>query len=120
VAPTRWFPRRRFPGDPVAVIAAAAAAAALVPACAGVVSVRKRPAAEAPPAPAFQEGLPQDHFPAILRPRFVPAGRARIAPDAPVFGVAADGEAHAYALRLLDGHEIVNDTVGRHRIVATW
>jgi hypothetical protein len=68
----------------------------------------------------FQEGLPQDHFPAILRPRFVPAGRARIAPDAPVFGVAADGEAHAYALRLLDGHEIVNDTVGRHRIVATW
>ncbi len=68
----------------------------------------------------IQTVLEMDAIPAILRPEFVPADRARIEGDAPVIGVSINGESHAYALRLLNGHEIVNDTVGGEPIAATW
>ncbi len=64
--------------------------------------------------------LPRDQIPAIFQPRFVPADRAKIAPDARVLGFAHGGDAHAYATNLMDGHEIVNDTIGGQRIAATW
>ena len=41
-------------------------------------------------------------------------------PDEPVLGVALGGEAVAYSLWYLDGHEIVNDLVGGTPIAATW
>lgn len=65
--------------------------------------------------------LPRDQIPAVFAPRFVPASRAGIKPEAHVIGYAArGGEAHAYALNLLNGHEIVNDVVGGQKIAATW
>ncbi len=71
-------------------------------------------------SPRLLDGLPQDAIPALFAPRFVAAERARIAPGAFVFGYANGGEAHAYALNLLDGHEVVNDVVGARAVAATW
>jgi hypothetical protein len=83
------------------------------------------PAAAAFPAgqPAADEivdVLPRDRIPAVFDPEFVPASRARIANGAHVIGYAHGGEAHAYAINLLNGHEIVNDLVGGQKIAATW
>ncbi len=64
--------------------------------------------------------IPRDRIPAIFRPTFVPASAAKIPPDARVIGYTDQGEAHAYALNLLNGHEIVNDVVGGQKIAATW
>ncbi len=64
--------------------------------------------------------LPRDQIPAVFAPRFVPASRAGIKPEAHVIGYARGGESHAYALNLLNGHEIVNDVVGGRKIAATW
>lgn len=64
--------------------------------------------------------LPFDAIPAITEPQFVAADEAKLAPDAPVIGVAINGESRAYSLYLLNGHEIVNDSVGGEKIATTW
>lgn len=64
--------------------------------------------------------LPFDAIPAITEPQFVSADEAKLAPDAPVIGVAINGESRAYSLYLLNGHEIVNDSVGGEKIATTW
>ena len=64
--------------------------------------------------------LPRDQIPAVFAPQFVPADRAMIAASASVIGYAHGGAAHAYALNRLNGHEIVNDVVGKRKIAATW
>jgi len=64
--------------------------------------------------------LARDQIPAVFAPQFVPADRAMIAASASVIGYAHGGAAHAYALNLLNGHEIVNDVVGKRKIAATW
>ena len=64
--------------------------------------------------------LPRDAIPAIWDPQFVAAADADMPSDAEVIGVAFEGEAHAYSINLLDGHEIVNDVVGGRKIAATW
>lgn len=73
-------------------------------------------------------GASRDAIPAIVDPAFGPdwsgieldprtaAGsgpiRPRLAEEDPVVGVARDGTARAYPLRLLDWHEVVNDSFG--------
>ena len=64
--------------------------------------------------------LPFDAIPAITKPQFVPANKAKLDPDAPVIGVSFNDESHAYSIYLLNGHEIVNDVVGGEKIAATW
>jgi len=61
-----------------------------------------------------------DAIPAITKPQFVPAAKAKLDADAPVIGVPFNGESHAYSLYLLNGHEIVNDVVGGKKIATTW
>lgn len=66
-------------------------------------------------------GLPRDAIPAIDAPTFVPAAQATwMRDDEPVIGVAVDGTARAYPAWLLDGHEIVNDTISGRSIAVTW
>ena len=77
-------------------------------------------AAESPAADEIMDVLPRDQIPAVFAPQFVPADRAMIAASASVIGYAHGGAAHAYALNLLNGHEIVNDVVGKRKIAATW
>ena len=64
--------------------------------------------------------LPVDAIPAIVKPTFVSADVAKVGEKSPVIGVAFNGEAHAYSMYLLNGREIVNDTVGGVKIATTW
>ena len=64
--------------------------------------------------------LPFDAIPAITKPQFVPAIKAKLDADSPIIGVTFNDESHAYSLYLLNGHEIVNDVVGGQKIATTW
>ena len=56
---------------------------------------------------------PRDGIPTIREPKHVAAGKARwIAPEARVLGLEVNGESRAYPLNVLEGHELVNDTLG--------
>ncbi len=60
-------------------------------------------------------GLGPFDMPALDEPKYVDAAGKRAAyldGDEPVVGVSINGQARAYPLRILDHHEIVNDTVG--------
>ena len=54
------------------------------------------------------DGIPALDDPLLLHPN----DADYITPEEPVFGVAINGEAHAYPLRILDWHELLNTTVG--------
>jgi hypothetical protein len=60
-------------------------------------------------------GVPVDGIPALTAPAMLRASApeaAKVADDEPVFGIAVGGVARAYPQRLLDWHELVNDTLG--------
>lgn len=66
-------------------------------------------------------GLPKDAIPAIDEPVFVSAGQSGFMQDQePVIGVAIGAVARAYPAWLLNGHEVVNDTIGGRAITVTW
>jgi hypothetical protein len=66
--------------------------------------------------------LPKDGIPSIDNPVFLSAEEADLEydPDELIIGVQFNGEARAYSIPLLSGHEIVNDTVGGVKIAVTW
>lgn len=74
------------------------------------------------PVPALsQQVLPKDAIPAIENPELIPASQAEdIAPDEQIIGVVIGEEARAYPIRILNSHEIVNDTVHDNPIAVTW
>jgi hypothetical protein len=58
-------------------------------------------------------GVAVDGIPALTKPRMIPAASATyLTAGEPVFGLAFNGYARAYPLRILDWHEMVNDRVG--------
>lgn len=58
-------------------------------------------------------GVGYEGIPALDAPRMIGADQARaMRPGEPVFGVVIDGDARAYPLRILDWHEMANDTIG--------
>lgn len=64
---------------------------------------------------------PRDAIRALESPEFVPVGEAVHLRDADrVLELDVGGDARAYPLYLLDGHEVVNDTVGGQALVVTW
>jgi uncharacterized protein DUF3179 len=72
------------------------------------------------PPPGAEVVLPPDKIPAIDDPRFVPVAQAHVLATAPMIAFSHEGETHAYSLHLLNGHEIVNDTVGGEPVAVTW
>lgn len=74
------------------------------------------------PWDAIKQGCPmRDCIPAIDTPSFVPAGEAGfIGADDLVIGLVVEGIARAYPTRILNYHEIVNDTVADRPIAITW
>ena len=63
----------------------------------------------------------RDCIPSIDDPRFVAASDANhVADDAIVIAISYGGEHRAYPARILDQHEIVNDTIGGEPIAITW
>ncbi len=58
-------------------------------------------------------GVVKDGIPAANHPRLLTADKAAyLNPDDLVFGVQIAGDARAYPLRILDWHEMLNDTIG--------
>lgn len=95
----------------------------ILPAAAGEESpsafkLRKDPAVKATvDLDEVQEGTaalePRDAIPAIRKPEAAKAAEATWLLDSDrVLGIALDGEARAYPLRILEAHEVVDDTVG--------
>jgi len=65
------------------------------------------------PAEIDWGGVAVEGIPALDDPAVVAATEASfLEPEDIVFGVAFDGEARAYPLRIMDWHELVNDEVG--------
>ena len=66
-------------------------------------------------------GPPKDGIPAILKPKFVKAeGAAFLMGDDRVLGITRNGVAKAYPIKILNWHEIVNDTVGRMPVLISY
>lgn len=66
-------------------------------------------------------GPPKDGIPAILEPKFVsPQEAIFLKPGDTVIGVAVGEEAKAYPIKILNWHEVVNDTVGGAPVVVTF
>lgn len=66
-------------------------------------------------------GPPKDGIPALLEPKFVKAREARfLENDDRVLAVVIQGEAKAYPIKILNWHEIVNDTIGGRPILITY
>lgn len=66
-------------------------------------------------------GVTVDGIPVLEDPRVVAADMATyLTPNEPVFGLAVGGDARAYPLRIMDWHELVNDTVGGVPVALTY
>jgi hypothetical protein len=58
-------------------------------------------------------GVKKDGIPALTNPKHIAAAEATyLEGDELVFGIAIEGDARAYPLRILDWHEMFNDVVG--------
>jgi hypothetical protein len=70
----------------------------------------------------LHQGCPaRDCIPSIDNPKFVAAASAaHLTDDAVVIAISIGGENRAYPARILDHHEIVNDTIAGVPIAITW
>ena len=68
-----------------------------------------------------QGGPGKDGIPAILQPRFVRTPEATFVSDEDrVLGLNHNREAKAYPIKILNWHEIVNDTIGGQPVIVTY
>lgn len=65
-------------------------------------------------------GPPKDGIPAIDKPVFLKAARARLKEDDRILGVNENGVARAYPINILNYHEIVNDDFNGKPVVVTY
>ena len=66
-------------------------------------------------------GPPKDGIPAILAPKFLKAAVADfLKPEDQVIGVATGGQAKAYPIKILNWHEVVNDSFNGLPIAVTF
>ncbi|MGJ3243080.1 MAG: DUF3179 domain-containing (seleno)protein [Opitutales bacterium] len=74
------------------------------------------------PADEVMSGGPgRDGIPAIDEPRFIDPGDADfLKPDDKVIHVSLKGEHRAYPVRILDWHEVVNDTIAGEPVAVTY
>ena len=74
-----------------------------------------------PESEILQGGPPRDGIPAIDDPQFLAAAEADfLRPEDRILGIARNGIAKAYPIRILNWHEIVNDHFGDEAIVVTY
>ncbi len=66
-------------------------------------------------------GPPKDGIPALLNPKFVPAKTADfVKKEDRVLGLFINGEAKAYPIKIMNWHEIVNDSVGGKPVMVSY
>ena len=73
-----------------------------------------------PAVEILRGGPPRDGIPAINKPIFMPATQATLAASDRVMGVYFKGIAKAYPIRMLNRHEIVNDTFAQTGVVISY
>jgi hypothetical protein len=74
------------------------------------------------PLEEIRASVARDAIPALTQPEFLSAGQADrlLKPSERVLGVALNGEAKAYPLRILNWHELANDSVGGWPVLVSW
>ena len=66
-------------------------------------------------------GPPKDGIPALLEPKFIPAQNVDyLNPNDHVMGVVIGNQARAYPIKILNWHEVINDTINGTPIVVTF
>ncbi|MEM8809952.1 MAG: DUF3179 domain-containing protein [Cyanobacteria bacterium P01_G01_bin.38] len=65
-------------------------------------------------------GVPKDGIPSIDAPEFDTAETTPFQGDDVVIGLVVNGEAKVYPFRVMDWHEIVNDTVGGMNVTVSY
>lgn len=66
-------------------------------------------------------GPPKDGIPALLKPDLVPAAKADfIKPEDKIIGVVVAGQPRAYPIKILNWHEVVNDSVNNEPFAVTF
>ena len=66
-------------------------------------------------------GPPKDGIPAILEPKFLKPNQPTFLEDSDhIIGVQMGNEAKAYPIKILNWHEVVNDTINGVPIVVTF
>ena len=84
-------------------------------------SSRPAPIAEQGAPPKIIEDVPRDAIPPLDSPSYVPAAAADwLHADDLVLGIAFMQDARAYPLKIMNWHEIVNDTVAGDPILVTY
>lgn len=69
----------------------------------------------------LQGGPPKDGIPAILAPKFIRPPQADfLKPDDQIIGVMIKDESKAYPIKILNLHEVVNDTLSGVPIAVTF
>lgn len=66
-------------------------------------------------------GPPKDGIPALVAPKFIPTAKATyLKEDDRVLALADGKEAKAYPIKILNWHEVVNDTINGRPVVITY
>jgi len=66
-------------------------------------------------------GVRVDEIPTLMNPDTIPAAQAEYLGDGElVFGAAVNGEYRAYPLRVMDWHELLNDTIGGEPVALSY
>jgi hypothetical protein len=74
-----------------------------------------------PQSEIFSGGMPKDGIPAILEPKFLKPNQVTFLEDSDhVIGVQIGNETKAYPIKILNWHEVVNDTINGVPIVVTF
>ena len=74
-----------------------------------------------PTTEIYPGGPPRDGIPAIDKPKYVPAAQANfLADDDRILGLDRNGIQHAYPIKILNYHEIVNDRFGDDSILISY
>lgn len=75
-----------------------------------------------PESEIFSGGPPKDGIPALSQPKFVTANAAKhfMKDEDRVLGLARNSQVKAYPIKILNWHEIVNDTIGSKAVVVTF
>jgi len=68
----------------------------------------------------FNGGPPKDGIPSIDNPKFDTAQTTPFDKDETVIGVVMNGEAKAYPYKIMNWHEIVNDTLGGINVTVSY
>jgi hypothetical protein len=74
------------------------------------------------PLREIKASVARDAIPALTRPEFLSADQADrlLKRSERVLGVALNGEEKAYPVRILNWHELVNDSLGGQPVLVSW